>query len=53
MSEPLDEKTSALVEKAALINATGHGGRADIGAVVGRVLAEAPELRSKAGLVSK
>ena len=53
VSEPLDEKTSALVEKAALINATGHGGRADIGAVVGRVLAEAPELRSKAGLVSK
>ncbi len=43
----------ALIEKAALVNATGHGGKADLGAVVGRVLAESPELRSSAGRVSK
>jgi glutamyl-tRNA synthetase len=49
----LDEEASALIEKAALINATGHGGRAEVGAVVGRVLAESPELRSSAGQVSK
>ncbi len=53
VDESLDAKASALVEKAALVNATGHGGKAEAGAVIGRVLAEAPELRSKAGLVSK
>ena len=53
VDESLDAKASALIEKAALINATGHGGTAELGAVVGRVLAEAPELRSKAGLVSR
>ena len=53
VNEPLDAKASALIEKAALINAAGHGGKAELGAVIGRVLAEAPELRSQAGLVSK
>ena len=52
VDQGLDAESSALVEKAALTNAAGHGGRADVGAVVGRVLAEAPDLRSKAGLVS-
>ena len=53
VDEPLDDEASALIEKAALINAASHEGKADLGAVVGRVLAEAPELRSKAGAVSK
>ena len=42
-----------MVEKAALINALGHGGRAELGAVIGRVLAEAPGLRTSAPAVSK
>ena len=53
VDEPLGAKALALIEKAALINASGHGGRAELGAVVGRVLAEAPELRSNASGVSK
>ena len=44
---------SAVVEKAALLNATKHNGKAEVGAVIGRVLAEVPGLRSKAGLVSE
>ena len=53
VDEPLDADASALIEKAALINAAAHGGKADLGAVIGRVLAESPELRSRAGLVSR
>ena len=53
MVKDLDDQSRAVVEKAALVNATRHGGRAELGAVIGRVLAELPELRSKAGLVSK
>ncbi|HXW95519.1 MAG TPA: glutamate--tRNA ligase [Nitrososphaerales archaeon] len=52
----VDEKEgeiTAVVEKAALLNATKHGGKAEVGAVIGRVLAEVPELRSKATLVSR
>jgi glutamyl-tRNA synthetase len=51
----VDESDSlrATVEKAALLNATKHEGRADAGAVIGRVLAEVPELRSDAGRVAK
>jgi glutamyl-tRNA synthetase len=51
VDEPGDD-VRAVVEKAALINATKHDGKAEVGAVIGRVLAEVPELRSKAGLVS-
>ncbi len=36
-----------LIEKAALINAVQHKGKADPKAVLGRVLAEKPELRNK------
>ncbi len=43
----------AAVEKAALLNAVRHGGRAEAGAVIGRVLAEVPELRSEAARVAK
>jgi len=53
MVEYLDGKSRAVVEKAALVNATRHDGKAELGAVIGRVLAELPDLRSKAGLVSK
>ena len=46
-------KTLALIEKAALLNAAGHGGKAEAGAVMGRVLAEAPELRSNPSSVGR
>lgn len=52
MVRPLDEKLSAVAEKAALLNATKHEGKAESGAVIGRVLAEIPELRSSAGDVA-
>jgi len=48
-----EDDVSAFVEKAALLNATKHNGKAEVGAVIGRVLAEVPGLRSKANLVSK
>lgn len=53
VDQPLGAKAFDLIEKAALINAAGHGGEAELGAVVGRVLAETPELRSSALRVSK
>jgi glutamyl-tRNA synthetase len=53
MVDELGDDARAVVEKAALVNATRHGGKAELGAVIGRVLAEVPELRPKAGLVSK
>lgn len=49
----LDEDALAAVEKAALINAVKHDGKAEVSAVIGRVLAEHPELKGLAGLVSK
>jgi glutamyl-tRNA synthetase len=52
VDEPEDD-ISAVIEKAALLNATRHNGKAEVGAVIGRVLAEVPGLRSKASLVSK
>jgi glutamyl-tRNA synthetase len=53
MVDVLGNEARSVVEKAALVNARKHDGRAEVGAVIGRVLAEIPELRSKAGLVSK
>jgi len=52
VDEP-EANVSAIIEKAALLNATRHDGKAEVGAVIGRVLAEVPGLRSKASLVSK
>jgi glutamyl-tRNA synthetase len=43
----------ASIEKAALSNAVKHDGKAESGAVIGRVLAELPDLRSNPGRVSK
>ena len=39
------EEVTPLVRKAALLNAVKHGGRAEVGAVIGRVLAERPDLK--------
>jgi glutamyl-tRNA synthetase len=52
MVDELGPAYLALIEKAALINAVGHGGKAEPGAVVGRVLAEASELRARSGRVA-
>ncbi len=49
----LSKKALASVEEGALLNASQHGGRAEVGAVVGRVLAGYPELRSVPGDVAK
>ena len=53
MVNEAEDDIGAAVEKAALLNATKHNGKAEVGAVIGRVLAEVPELRQKAGLVSR
>ncbi len=53
MVDELADAEKAVVEKAALLNATKHKGKAEAGAVVGNVLAELPELRSKPGLVGR
>jgi glutamyl-tRNA synthetase len=53
MVDVLGDEARAVVEKAALINASKHDGKAEVGAVIGRVLAEVPELRSNAWLVSE
>ncbi|HME19195.1 MAG TPA: glutamate--tRNA ligase [Nitrososphaerales archaeon] len=41
------------IEKHSLVNASQHGGKADAGAVMGRVLGEFPQLRADPGLVAK
>ncbi len=41
------------MERNALMNASRHGGRADMGAVMSKVLGEFPEIRSKASEVAK
>ena len=53
MVDELGGDALLVVEKAALLNAIRHGGKAEVGAVVGRVLAEIPGLRSKSALVSR
>jgi glutamyl-tRNA synthetase len=52
-SEKLTERELAVIEKAALVNAVKHGGSAEPGAVIGRVLAELPELRTDPAKASK
>lgn len=44
--KPSDE-IDALIRKAALLNAVKHDGRAEVGAVIGRVLAERPDLKTR------
>ena len=48
-----DAELLEAIEKAALVNAVKHEGKAEVGAVIGRVLAEMPELKAKAGMISK
>lgn len=42
----LDDEIALLVKKATLLNAVKHRGRAEVGAVIGRILAERPDLKS-------
>jgi glutamyl-tRNA synthetase len=49
----ISDEALASIEVGALLNATRHGGKAEVGAVVGRVLAEFPELRHSAENVAK
>ena len=53
VADTLDADELAAIEEAALRNAVKHDGKADVGAVIGRVLASHPGLKSKAGLVSR
>jgi len=53
MVSSLGDEARAVIEKAALVNAIKHDGKAEVGAVIGRALAELPELRSSSGLVSR
>jgi glutamyl-tRNA synthetase len=52
-SKELPEKVRSSMEAAALLNATRHGGKAETGAVMSRILSEFPELRSIPGPVAK
>ncbi|MDG6953410.1 MAG: glutamate--tRNA ligase [Nitrososphaerota archaeon] len=53
VAEELGKDALDAIEQAALSNATRHGGKAEVAAIVGRVLGEMPELRSRAAVVSK
>ena len=53
MVEELGADVRAVIEKAALLNATKHKGRAEAGAVIGNVLAEVPALRSDPGRIGR
>jgi glutamyl-tRNA synthetase len=46
MVNTTDDNATKSAERGALLNAVKHGGRAEVGAVIGRVLAEIPELRA-------
>ncbi len=50
---PSDETLRSAIEEGALVNAARHGGKAETGAVMGRILAEFPKLRSDPGKVAK
>ena len=51
-SAELPEKALASIEMGVLLNASRHGGKAEAGSVMGRILAEFPELRSDPGQVA-
>ncbi len=50
--EPLDKEVAALIRKYALQNALEYDGEGQAGSVMGRVLGENPDLRSKAKSIS-
>ena len=43
-----DNELRELIRKVALLNAVQHGGKAQVGPIVGKLLGEVPDLRSKA-----
>lgn len=49
---PLPPEAANSVERNALVNATRHGGKAEVGAVMSKVLGEFPDLRSRAKSVA-
>ena len=49
----MDEKLKGMILKYALQNALKYSGKANIGAVLGKVLAENPELKEKARDIGK
>jgi glutamyl-tRNA synthetase len=49
----LTEDAADSIERNALLNAARHGGKADVGAVMSKVLGELPDLRSSAPLVAR
>src|SRR2546425_185284 len=53
MSFELPEEARSSLEKNALLNAIRHGGKADAGAVISKILGEFPSLRAGAKLASK
>ncbi|HUI01659.1 MAG TPA: glutamate--tRNA ligase [Nitrososphaerales archaeon] len=53
MPTPVTREHLDAMEKYALLNAVGHGGKADVGAVVGKVMGAAPELRGSPKEVAK
>ena len=52
-----DKALTELVRKTALLNALQHGGKAQAGAIIGRIIGEKQELKTKAkelsGLISE
>ena len=49
----LSPEARASAEEGALLNATRHGGKAEVGAVLGRILGEFPSLRGDSPAVAK
>jgi glutamyl-tRNA synthetase len=52
MAASLSQAAIDSIERNALVNATRHGGKADVGAVVSKVLGEFPDLRKRANDVA-
>lgn len=46
-----DQQLSRLARKFAFLNAIEHNGKANLGSVLGKILAQNPELRKEAGRV--
>jgi len=53
MPSPLTSDQLQAMERNALLNAVGHGGKAEVGAVVSKSLGETPALRAMAGDVAR
>ncbi|HZW85741.1 MAG TPA: glutamate--tRNA ligase family protein, partial [Nitrososphaerales archaeon] len=52
-SGKLSPEARASAEEGALLNASRHGGKAEVGAVLGRILGEFPSLRADSAAVAK